>query len=321
MSATDQFARLSKLSLERHGIAIEVDWRYEMLFDFLQVSPSYSLAHMIATGQKRRDLPPLPQDFELVEQTYRMFGNVLRTYFYEWWLKIAQFQFGSAVTPRTEVLFKIGRREELPLSAGLVIAERIEGHFDRAWREQGQPATLLLALPVHGDRRRLLRELTAILDAEYVNVGSHETEAPARLVSNKIRERTVRTAMRVLRARISVPTKKLYQVGNSLKLAPQYWTDAETPRKGDQDGKRRLMEIVTSRQLHRAYLLAENAARGRFPSLEPLSDDPARPQFDFKALNKQIWDYIKWGREHVAQVKEANERARQARARAQKLDE
>jgi hypothetical protein len=68
------------------------------------------------------------------------------------------------------------------------------------------------------------------------------------------------------------------------------------------------MEILTSRHLHRAYLLAENAARAKFPSLDPLPPDTARPGFDYFQLNRQMRAYIKWAEAEIARLEAKKQR-------------
>ena len=54
------------------------------------------------------------------------------------------------------------------------------------------------------------------------------------------------------------------------------------------------LENMTSRLIRKAYRLAENAARGRFPSLDPLLAAPSRPKFDYEALHKAHEKHRKW---------------------------
>lgn len=153
-----------------------------------------------------------------------------------------------------------------------------------------------------------------MIDREFGPEHQEQGITSAKLIDNKTRERTLVMAMRVLLAKLSAPKAKLYQIGNGTKIAPHYWTDETRRRSDGQDGQRRMMEIVTARQLNRAYLFAENAARGRFPSLEPLAPDPARPEFDYAKLRKQLQDYLKWGARRVAELKAQQASRRKAAA-------
>lgn len=119
-----------------------------------------------------------------------------------------------------------------------------------------------------------------------------------------MREQTLKVALRVLRARAALPNERLFVIGNKTNVSPANATSNFSQRaRGEDSDKRKQMEILTSRHLHRAYLLAENAARGRFPTLDPLSDAPNRPQFDYKQLQIQFKEYLKWGEAEKARLK------------------
>jgi hypothetical protein len=303
MDNSETLARLSRISLRDHGLSIDLDWRYPQLFDYLQVSPSYRLAHRIATGRLARDARPLPADFDDVERTYDAFGSVYRCFFSEWWVKTAQFRFGASAKPAVHGLMKLTHGERIDESQIRQALTRIDQYFVEERPSEGLPAAVLVAIPVSHDRRRMLRAVAELIERELGPETAQEGVVEAKLINNKIRERTVALAMRTLHARVSSPKTPLYQVGNHLRLAPHYWTDPKRPRSDDQDVKRRLMEIVTARQLRRAYLLAEHAARGRFPCLDPLPPDPNRPEFNYAAVGKLLWDYVIWGRKYVAELK------------------
>ena len=304
MASPETLVRLTRASRRDHGLAVELDWRYPQLFDYLQVSPSYRLAHLIATGRLVRDARPLPADFDEVERTYAAFGSVYRCFFSEWWIKTAQFRFGASAKPKVRGFMKLTHGEKVDAMRAKRIGARVEQYLAEQRPTEGLPAAVLVAIPVSHDRRRMLRAVAAMIERELGPEREQKGVVEAKLIDNKIRERTLITAMQVLQARAAVPHEKLYRIGNHLRIAPRYWTDPNRPRSDDQDVNRRLMEIVTARQLKRAYLLAENAARGRFPSLDPLPPDPARPSFDYVALSKQYASYIAWGRKHIAAMKE-----------------
>lgn len=229
-------------------------------------------------------------------------------------MKVAQFRFGVSAIPRARTLLRLNQLDEPNAEAVAQATSLLETYLAADRPSEGQPAALVLAIPVSRDRRRVLREVAALIEKEFGPEDLDKGAASAKLIDNKMRERTLILAMKVLLARASVPSAKLYQVGNGTKIAPQYWTDPKSRRSAGQDTNRALMEIVVSRHLRRAYLLAENAARGRFPSLDPLPVDPGRPEFNYRMLGKQLRDYVKWGNKRVAEIKA--QRARDQRRKA-----
>ncbi len=280
-------------SRTRYEAQIGADWRYPGMFDFLEVSPSYRLAHLLATGEVRRGSIQLPADFDAVEKTYRAFGDVSQTYFWAWWISIAQYQFGVAIPPEPRGLLKlIGGQQPSEQAIGAA-KDALLDYLSVDRPAQGQPATMVVALPVLGDRAALFRSLETMLNAAYGSARQPVGVAPFTIIRNKIRKSTVTMARQVLRARAARPKARLFVIGNLTNVSRAHWTNEEQPRR-EQGDKRRIMEIMVSRHLHRAYLLAEHAARGQFPSLDPLPDDLHRPNFDFNELKQVYRRHIRW---------------------------
>lgn len=70
------------------------DYKHEYMFNYLQISPSYWLAHRIISLGEKIPVEELPKDFEDVLHTYRIIGDVYQKEFYEWWLSIGKTLFG-----------------------------------------------------------------------------------------------------------------------------------------------------------------------------------------------------------------------------------
>jgi hypothetical protein len=297
--------KLAAISRKRHELSITSDWRYPRFLDFLQISPSYRLAHLLAVGKVKRRGLKLPADFAEVELTYAAFGDVTRTYFWDWWLKTAQYQFGASLKPEAKVLLKLNLKQEPSVDdiekAKSELADYL--YVDRP--AQGNQALMVVALPVHTDRKTMLKAFEKLLDANYGSQQKPVGVAPYSIIRNKMRENTLMVALKVLRARAALPNERLFVIGHKTKVSPaNEITDFDRRARGEYSNERKQMEILTSRHLHRAYLLAENAARGRFPSLDPLPDDPNRPPFDYKQLNAQFRAFLKWGELEKGKLKQ-----------------
>ena len=284
---------LLELSRQRYELKVSADWRYPQFFNFLQVSPSYRLAHLVAAKAIDPANTPLPADFELVQKTYEAFGDVYETYFYDWWIKRAQFQFGVSITPQARVIMDIGFKQEITEEQLVKANEDLSEFLLVDLPAQGQVATLVVAIPVESDKKQAMKAFSELWDE--LDRGNHPSKKVAlfQLERNKMREQTLKHAMKMLRARAALPDKRLFVLGNRTKIAPHLWTDEDKPA-GHNLTHRRTMEMLVSRHIKRAHLLAENAARGKFPSLDPLSDEPDCTRFDYLALPKQFERYIKW---------------------------
>lgn len=292
------------ISRKRHELSVTSDWRYPRFLDFLQISPSYRLAHLVATGAVKRSDQSLPADFQQVERTYAAFGDVTHTYFWDWWLRTAQYQFGVSLKPEARVLLKLDIRQQ-PTETDIRQAEtELADHLFIDRPAQGNQATIVVALPVHNDRKTMLKAFERLLDETYGLLGQQEGIAPFSIQRNKMREHTLRMALRVLRARAALPKERLFIIGHRANVSPANVTGEQRSRvNGEDKDKRKQMEIMTIRHLNRAYVLAENAARGLFPSLAPLADDPHRPAFDYLLLKRQFKDYLRWGEAEKKRLK------------------
>ena len=280
-------------SKRRHERTIGADWRYPEFFNFLQVSPSYRLAHRIATGRLDRRAATLPMDFAVVEETYRAFGDVTQAYYWDWWIKTAQYQFNMSVPATPKTLLKLDLRQDVAESDIALAKRAVEDHLTVDRLAQGTPSTLLIALPLHPDRRTMLQIMKAMVEKAYADEAVSKGLAPYAMIKNKMRKATVDKARQVLRAQAARPKEKLFIIGNLTQVSPKNYTDPNEKR-ASVDVQRRVMEILTSRHLHRAYLLAENAARGRFPCLDQLPEDPNRPKFDYRVLHNLYKSHGKW---------------------------
>ena len=294
----DRLEELMAISRNRYELQITADWRYEQFFNFLQVSPSYRLAHLIATAKVDKLAVKRPKDFAVVEKTYEAFGDVWEIVFWTWWIKRAQYQFGISVTPTVHAIATVQVGAEVSKDAVAKAQDELEQYLLADRLAEGKPASLIVAVPLHGDRRKILNQFSEMLDKFYKPTEHQCGIAHYQVNRNKIREQTLKNARRVLRARAALPKKPLFVIGNKSKIAPAYETDEKKPLRNDEC--RRLMEILTSRQLHRAYLYAEHAARGNFPCLDPLPKDNKRPDFNYISLHRQLKAQIRWLASEIA---------------------
>ena len=271
-------------SEERLKALIEADWRYRAFYDALLMSPSYrNAAYIAANGLNPSDYQ-LPADFSEVENTLQMFGDVIEKLFYDWWIDIAQHQFDLEPPLEPQILLNLEHYQQ-PTDEELEdVDKNVRTYIKRDRPAQGNSAALVIALPIWSDRASTIRLLTKALQSMPDLFKRKPTKGKFAFVKNKIRYNTFKTAISVLKEHAANPELKLFEIGNRLNLSPSNWTDPQEGRALN-GKKRELMEIITSRHLHRAYLFCENAARGRFPSLDPLPHDTKRPDFDYERIN------------------------------------
>lgn len=288
--------KLAAISREKYKLKVSPDWRIGQFYKFLKISPSYELARLASLGKLKPEVP-LPTDFDVVKKTYADFGDVRETEFWDWWIKRAQFQFdiSMAVEPAASLIMEAGIRQRVSNDTIREGQAALKEYWKAQRADEGLPASLVLAIPLDGDSRKILKRVAEIVDRFHDNKTKRSGGASYELIHDKTRKATLVTAMRVLRARAALPHAPLYVLGNKTKIQHAFVTDEKvTKRLGNIRDQRRRMEILTSRHLHRAYLFAENAARRKFPSLDPLPNDPHRPRFDPLKLNREHRAMIKW---------------------------
>lgn len=286
-------------SKQKYGLSAEPDWRYPYFFDFLQISPSYRTAHLLSTKLVTRTSlrGKLPPDFEQVMETYKVFGDVWHNDWWGWWVKTAQHAFGVRNPPKAH---KLGEFQPRQMADNLVqdLQAAVEQYAVADRLVEGLPAALILALPLEGRRSEIMKSLGKIVDEGLKCRVKRDTSARYSVLVNKVRRQTLDDARRIARARAALPTKPLYVIGNRAKVASQYVTP-DSGKLLKADNRRKLMAIVTSRQLNRALIFSENAARGKFPSLDPVD----AMDFDVMELRRSIIVHREWMKEQLAILK------------------
>ena len=280
----------------RDGISMtEASWRYEMFFEYLQISPSYLLAHKIAVGEIDRTMTPLPNDFEIVEKTYRDFGPVLFKDFDDWWAETAKYQFGLAPDVEAESLAVLQNDEQLgdKFIEGAEIA--VARYLNEVRAHMHRPALLIVAMPVYGDRNAVISAFSDLLAAHFGQASFQPRVAPYQPLANKVPRTNARLALQVLQLWAGTRAP-LHRIGTRMKLSPAYATKLGKPE-GDEREKRREMVKVVRGYVDDAYTFAENAARGRFPSRTSLPVDKNRPRFDRDESYQLIHRQLRWEHE------------------------
>lgn len=71
------------------------NYKHEYMFYYLQISPSYWLAHRVIKLGEVISANELPRDFDQVLATYKKLGDVYQREFFEWWLGGAKNAFAT----------------------------------------------------------------------------------------------------------------------------------------------------------------------------------------------------------------------------------
>jgi len=297
----ERVARLIRLSKEKYGLEVQADWRHRIFFDFLQISPSYRLAHQVATGGVvgLTTGRAIPRDFLEVVKTYEAFGDVWQTDYWTWWVRRAQYQFGTRFVPKVHRLAVLQPGSEADQQTLGDAYECLDQYLSADRVVEGNPGSLVLAIPLHLDRKAILKEVLKQLDDALRAAAPDHTGGQFEFLRNKIRSKTLDDARKVAWARAASPNKPLYVIGNRVRIAPSYVTEEGLKLRGD--NRRELMVIVVSRHLRRALVYSENAARGLFPC----ADEIEGIAFDFEELKAALISHRIWMKRELARLKRA----------------
>jgi hypothetical protein len=238
------------------GVSVAMDWRYDVLMDYLRHSHSFQAVRQHKLG---KPCPyPLPQDYSAVEAVVDDFSGFMVQRERDWWDKEGKVLFGIKA-PAHDVHL-----------TGLLTAGTPQ--VSAAW--QGIDLAVI-EIPLHLQPSKALRQIKDLLTAHHQSAALNITKSIApkyQLQKSKLhREKLAQGAHALWRYEQGMP---LWKIGNKLRLAPASVFDeaeAEASPKDYEDHKKELATRAR-RLISFAALVAENAARGRFPSCEPFSE-------------------------------------------------
>jgi len=286
---------LRKSDLSRGGFSAEHSRLHRLWFEVLALSPSFELARRYRSSKgklARADRDRLPADFDKVLEIYDDFGDVQTIFYRDWWLSKGIRLLGSrGDRPETEFFFKVSQGQR-PDRYSL---DHIQRYFSTAWNEAHRPDVMLLAVPLNIGRQKALREVKRLIDQHSVPL--YEPLPPKYALADKdMHTQSIMDAVRVLYVRAAKPDFKLWQIGVMAEISKSYskqFDVKKTKRNANNSEELRSLEMMTSRKLRHARCLAENAARGIFPSIKKPEHMIEFDPLEFQAV---IATQLKWRR-------------------------
>lgn len=233
---------------DKSGLSVKPDPRYDLVCDYLKASPSYE--SVMRKMAKQKSPYPLPKDYKVVAQVVKDFGLIYKMREADWWDKVGKQLYGiSAPLPNVKVLGKLDNSNQS-------VAANWNG-IDSVVAEL--PLNLTLAQAMKQLRKQLVEfNFSAALPKQ---------AAPKYQLSNsKLRIDTLQNGLTALRLyKRGFP---LWKIGNELRLIPaQSFIEKDSDKiEIDLADRKEILSIAASRLIRTAALVAENAARGIFPS-------------------------------------------------------
>ena len=279
-------------------------------FHYLRISPSYYLAKKFNEGGLTSvEEAELPHDFEKVLATYEDFGDVWAQPFSEWWQDRWRDLFeANVVTPRIRTLAYLqeGEHEE-----SNIIYKNLEKYLNSERPRTGFPATFIYAIPVNATKKRILDEVSHALDiykkSSTVNIKPQKVIKPKySLEISKARETALKLCHQVITVKAQRPNWKLWQIASHLKICRFHTEKIIKAEKLKNDAKisnlkpnsttraiyeKQVVNATVSRHIKSAFILSENAARGKFPLFNEIigeNGEKLNTYFYYDFINEQF---------------------------------
>jgi hypothetical protein len=258
---------------------------YLLWMEYLAVSPSYELARRYRAGMLTdAEREKLPEDFDTVLAVYDDLGDMQRVSFLDWWSERGLAVFGYEGSKPS-----VQRIDTLRSNRHRKAAERVQEFIEGDWTEQGQPNAMLVSIPVGLSKTQITRQLGKLLSRyEDEQRVLPERRAKYPLLGTRQRKDTLFRYLFVIWVRSAMPRQPLWRVGARARVSDTYSRELDAGariERGEQVYDRAILAALTSRAWSRGMALAENAARGRFPSYD-------LPEHAVAPNTYELWDMI-----------------------------
>lgn len=239
------------------GVAGEIEGlpnlEHYHFYNFLKISPSYQLARQIVKENLRIPKEKLPNDFNNVMKTYHIVGDLFEQTFEDWWIDK-----GNSI-------------------------------FDFQEKKK-----FLVQLDLNLSIQKNVKNITNILES--LNRKKSLKKEKISFLSNKIRPESldVRYNLVWMKAHKETHTGsiKMYQFFEEANIPTKYFdilNHMQGRRISLSSQARTYVSNLISKNIKEAYFIAENAARMKFPSKEPVNSGI---KFDYNYIEA----YLGYGR-------------------------
>lgn len=254
---------------------------YSLWYEYLAWSPSFEFARRNRAGElTTADKAKLPADFQKVLKVFDDFGDVRNQKFLTWWRnKGMDLCAVKGQKPETCILDIFENSSEgLPEPN-----ERVSKYIEEEWVAGGKQNTILLAIPLGLSKAKISRDISSIFEELPNEIMQLEPREPTyALAGKRVSINMLQKYLRVLKIKTILPDLSLWRLGALTQVSNAYnklehWNsrierDASDMKQNPTAQEKRTLTILTSRAIKRSLLIAENAARGRFPVYSDFPD-------------------------------------------------
>ncbi len=262
----------------RDGVYAPQDFRYHAICEYLKLSPSFVAVSKAVEGKSSPF--PLPKDQDAVRLIVNDFRQVLRMEPSDWWRKHGKNLYGVKAPAPT--VYMAGRLTSKTKSLNVM------------W--DGNNATVV-RIAANQSKKDALKDLEKILDdmSDWHKPGKFGAAPVEQLppkytfLKSRLRQSALAMGAQVLSYYQSSQDFPLWWIGNFHAISPAHAiTPADLAKMGADEiaHRKRILSIATSRVVKYALLVAENAARGRFPCSDPFPE--AQVDFFQRTVGKPV---------------------------------
>lgn len=285
---------------------------YELMFEYLRLSPSYALAHkQVTAGLNKDEQASLPSDFNEVLKTYELLGDVQSILFRQWWIRRGIKVFGNPYShPKVHEVAELESDTDVKLSQ---LSNNLTQFLNETRRDEGLVNSLLLSIPLGRRKAEVLKQVSDILD-KYAERSSETSQQPQlKLMGKRLRAKVLFNGLRLLWFKAAKPEWAHWRLGAKARISATYSKelDASTERKDYTENSkvdRILLGKITYRALRKYTRIAENAARSKFPCEDAIDEMP----IDYKQLALQIQAKNLWEKNERIRILEIYQKKRSA---------
>ena len=281
-----------------------------LMVEFLRISPSYALAREIRSkgldkkaqnklitqlyeteGKKLSaiDKKVVIAEFQSALTTFDEIGDIATLSFDAWWQVRGIHIYG---TPFSKPLVKQITRIEKDEDFEPLFYKPYEQYLTKIRSSEGNPTSLILGLPLGIPKADLLRQISKLIDHAKVPLVTKSARASKALAAKRLRSEPLFIQLRILMAKAQYPDMQLWKVGLWAKVSAKHAKTLdlkESKKKFEDADSKEHLAILTSRAFKKAKQVAENAARGSFPSSKPVR----LPNYDFEDIHARLRTYYK----------------------------
>ena len=267
------------------------DERLKLWATFLRLSPSYDVARRYAKGDiDLANARELVTDFDIVYEVYRNFGDVWAINEEMHWQRNSFNLFGVHLAELNLKVVHVMQAGQAINRRELDEAMHTFTEYTRA--EMGNPLTALVSIPIDMNRIDLVRLFNGMITYFKENREDYfDEDIPEpkyKMSGEKKHFKVLKDYITLVNFRAHQPRMQLWIVGEKLNVNFHY---ADKLRKGnlnrgEEVEAKNTLTATVGRMQRQALLVAENAARGKYPSYQrsPLF----AKHFDFERIDQQL---------------------------------